>query len=84
MAFRLSALRRVPADSEEAADGILIGTVEGTITDANRSMCELTGYSQNELLGNTIEMLFEPTELATNARKHGFRDLSDPRFSVQQ
>ncbi len=45
---------------DNAADGILIGNNQGIITDANISITELTGYSREELLGQSINMLFAP------------------------
>lgn len=63
--------RRYTAIFEEAAEGILMGAADGTITDANRSMCDLTGYSREELLGNTIEMLFEPHVLEQQPLQYG-------------
>ncbi len=49
---------------DQAADGILIGNNQGIITEANISMTTLTGYTQEELIGNSINILFEEDELA--------------------
>jgi PAS domain S-box-containing protein len=43
---------------EQAADGILIGNEKGIIIDANPSICKMSGYSRNEILGNHISFLF--------------------------
>lgn len=43
---------------EQAADGVLVGTGDGTIIEANRSICEMSGYLREELIGTNISMLF--------------------------
>lgn len=43
---------------EQAADGILVGIGKGEIIDANQSVCNLTGYKKDELIGNNIKLLF--------------------------
>lgn len=48
---------------EQAADGILIGKHGGEIIDANNSICEITGYNKDELVGNNIDILFTQDEL---------------------
>lgn len=48
-----------------AVDGILIGTHEGVIAEANMRMCELFGMSRGELIGRHIsEMPFTPESIA--------------------
>lgn len=58
--------RRWSAIFEQAADGILIGTKKGIISDANENMMKMTGYTRDELIGAPIEMLFGEQELAEN------------------
>lgn len=41
-----------------AAEGILIGDPQGNIIDANKSICTLTKYSKDELIGKNISKLF--------------------------
>ena len=41
-----------------AVDGILLGSPDGVITDANACMCALTGRTRRELLGKHITELF--------------------------
>ncbi|MDT8420854.1 MAG: ATP-binding protein [Desulfuromonadales bacterium] len=45
-----------------AADAILTGDASGNITDANRRAAELSGYSREELFGQSIRLLFSADE----------------------
>jgi len=49
---------------EHAADGILIGTINGNFIDANTKACELTGYSKTDLLKMNMSQLFSKKELS--------------------
>ena len=50
-----------------AVDGILVGSSEGIITDANRRMCEMTGLRRDELVGKRIDgSIFTPESLASH------------------
>ncbi len=49
---------------ELAADAILLGTPEGLIFGSNSQTSELSGYSKEELLGKTINILFSEEERA--------------------
>lgn len=51
---------------EQAADGILVGIVGGEIVNANSSISKLTGYRNDELIGNNINILFQKDELVGN------------------
>ncbi|MGM0503835.1 MAG: PAS domain-containing sensor histidine kinase [Bacteroidota bacterium] len=55
---------------EQAADGILVGVGKGEIIDANKSICDLTGYSKHELIGNNINVLFSKNELKDNPLRY--------------
>jgi PAS domain S-box-containing protein len=46
-----------------AVDGILLGSPEGIITDANACMCVLTGRPRENLIGHHILDLFDPDTL---------------------
>ncbi len=48
---------------EQAADGILVGNEDGIITNANSSMCKISGFEKNELINQKIEMLFRNNEI---------------------
>jgi len=46
-----------------AVDGILIGSHEGIITEANECMCKMSGRSKDELVGKHINSIFTPEVL---------------------
>ena len=47
---------------DQAVDTILIGDPDGVITLANKRAYDLTGYTQEELVGSRIEILFTKEE----------------------
>src|SRR6056297_3964350 len=55
---------------DQAADGILVGVGKGEIIDANKSICDLTGYNKHELIGNNINGLFTKNELKDNPLRY--------------
>ncbi len=55
---------------EQAADGILVGIDKGIIVEANESICKLTKYPKEELIGNSIKILFTEKELKKNPLWH--------------
>jgi PAS domain S-box-containing protein len=54
---------RYKALFEQAADGIVIGDIHGFIIDVNESFCTMSGYSSDEIIGNTPRMLFALEEM---------------------
>jgi len=47
-----------------AVDGILVGTLEGVVTEANECMCALFGMKREEIVGKHVEKLpFTPESL---------------------
>jgi PAS domain S-box-containing protein len=55
--------------AKHAINGILIADKDRRILWANKSLCDITGYSLEELIGNTPKMFqFEKTDPATIAR----------------
>lgn len=50
---------------DQATDAIYVIDTDRNITDANISMCELTGYSKEELLRMNVIDLLDPEELKT-------------------
>ncbi len=48
----------------DASDGILLSDAQGRILEVNPSICDLLGWSRQELLGRNIEDLLPPDELA--------------------
>jgi len=51
---------------KQAADAIIIGNKQGILIDANKKMCDLTGYDKKELIGKHISDLFFETSLKNN------------------
>ena len=49
---------------EHAGDGLLIGSSDGLIINANANACEMTGLAREELLGTHISRLFPESVLA--------------------
>jgi len=56
---------------EHASDAIYLLDFEGNITEANESMCEMTGYAKDELLKMNIEELVDPEQLKTDPITYG-------------
>lgn len=50
---------------EQASDGILVGNPEGVIVDANQSMCQLIGFTKEEIINNHIKTFFSHEELVS-------------------
>jgi PAS domain S-box-containing protein len=48
---------------EQAADGIVVADSNGEILDLNHSICNISGYSKNEVLHRNIKDFFPPGEL---------------------
>jgi len=63
---------------EHASDAIYLLDYEGNFTDANESMCKMTGYTKDELLQKNIEELIDPEQLKTDPVIHGPRKLEQP------
>jgi two-component system cell cycle sensor histidine kinase/response regulator CckA len=55
---------------DQAADGIVVWCGDGRISETNRRMTELAGYSPDELRGRPVEALFLPVELAREPIRH--------------
>jgi PAS domain S-box-containing protein len=56
--YRLEQTNRLLIQAlESARDGIMITDLQGTILEVNRALEELTGYSREELLGQTPRLL---------------------------
>jgi len=55
---------------EQASDAIYLLDFEGNLTEANESMCEMTGYSREELLKMNIASLIDPEQLKTDPVRH--------------
>ena len=51
---------------EQASDAIMITDKEGNFIEANPSMCDLVGYSREELRGTHVSSLIDPEQLKTD------------------
>jgi PAS domain S-box-containing protein len=51
---------------EGAAVGLMLAAPDGTLLQANRALCELTGRSEDELVGRRFEELLHPDERGTD------------------
>ena len=47
---------------EGAAVGLMLAAPDGTVLRANRALCELTGWPEEELTGRAYEELLHPDE----------------------
>jgi len=47
---------------EHASIGMAIGSADGTLQKANTALCEMLGYSEDELIGRTFEHVVHPAE----------------------
>jgi len=63
---------------EHASDAIYLLDLEGNFTDANESMCKMTGYTKDELLKLNIEQLIDPEQLKIDPVTHGRRSGDHP------
>jgi PAS domain S-box-containing protein len=70
---------------EDAPMGIVIGVAGGVLTRVNRAFCQMSGYSEAELIGTSIHELSHPDD------RHRSEDLvrqvdagKIPRFSVEK
>ncbi|HZX58075.1 MAG TPA: PAS domain S-box protein, partial [Mucilaginibacter sp.] len=59
---------------ETACDAIYLLDFKGNFTDANEIMCEMTGYSKEELLRMNIENVIDPEQLKTDPLANGHRN----------
>jgi diguanylate cyclase (GGDEF)-like protein/PAS domain S-box-containing protein len=48
---------------EDAPGGMALVALDGTLLKVNRSLCELTGYSEEELLARTFQDITHPDDL---------------------
>ena len=51
---------------EQASDAIYVLNLKGNFTDANESMCKITGYSRDELLQLNVADIIDPEQLKTD------------------
>jgi len=59
---------------ESSVDGLITVDPDGFISDVNDRMCQMTGYSRDELLGSEFAGYFADRELATRGVEMTFAD----------
>lgn len=70
-AAREEAEHRYQQIVEHASDGFLLAEVHGGLLALNQRVCEMTGYTRDELLGMTPEDLLTPESLAAHPPEWG-------------
>jgi two-component system, sporulation sensor kinase E len=63
---------------EQASDAIYVLDFNGRFTEVNASMCNMMGYSRDELLGLNIEAIVDPEELKTDPLAKELGDEGSP------
>ena len=51
-----------------AAVGLMLAAPDGTLLRANRALCELTGWPEDELAGRRFDELLHPDDRGADAR----------------
>jgi diguanylate cyclase (GGDEF)-like protein/PAS domain S-box-containing protein len=69
----LEAEDRFRSAFEEAPIGMAMNSVEGSFLRVNRAMCEITGYSREQLEATTHRSITHPDDLARNER--GYQEI---------
>jgi diguanylate cyclase (GGDEF)-like protein/PAS domain S-box-containing protein len=69
----LEAEARFRSAFDEAPIGMAMNSVDGAFLRVNRAMCEITGYSREQLEATTWRSITHPDDLARNER--GFADV---------
>lgn len=75
--------RKYTALFEQASDAIMITDFKGNFTDANTSMCNMFGYSKQELLKKKIDHLLKPGELESSPIRFDLLAQGEHVFSLR-
>lgn len=67
----------------ESPDGIAVTDVGGRLTIVNQSLCDLTGYSADELIGQPISRILSGFSTPSNLSDHGDGMLTQARLSCR-
>ncbi len=65
-----------PEILDQLHDSIIITDMQGTITGCNQAVMRMYGYTQQELIGQSIDIFYPPEELGT-VRASVFRTLTE-------
>jgi len=65
-----------PEILDQLHDSIIITDMQGTITGCNQAVMRMYGYTQQELIGQSIDIFYPPEDLGT-ARASVFRTLTE-------
>jgi diguanylate cyclase (GGDEF)-like protein/PAS domain S-box-containing protein len=55
---------------EGGVTGMAVLTPDGRYTSANRALCEMVGYSEEEMLARDFQSITHPNDLAASAEQH--------------
>jgi PAS domain S-box-containing protein len=69
---------------EQASDAILIADLKGNFTDCNPKMCQLIGYTREELIGKNITELIDEDQLKQNPIRFDLLARGDLRFNERR
>ncbi len=72
------------AMTDNASEGIIIETEEGTHVYANQMAAEITGYSAEELLNTSISDLTHPSKIKGLMKRYNGRTLNEPLFPTHE
>lgn len=59
---------------EQASDAIYVVDYKGRFLEVNNAICNMTGYSREELLQMTVDQIIDPEDLKADPIKHGPRN----------
>ncbi|MBX3086165.1 MAG: PAS domain S-box protein [Anaerolineae bacterium] len=65
-----AAKQREAPTFDEVPFGMAYTALDGRLLRVNRKLCEITGYSADELLGMNFQTITHPDDLTTNLHKH--------------
>ena len=92
IAARNAALKAADALAQQARDlkalfddapiGMAVSSIDGVLLSVNRSLCSTLGYTEDELIGATIDSIGEPSDVPTHER-YRTQLLTGPKTSYE-